>query len=93
MDEGMLRPTSDPMTGARNSTPLSELCERIVRAFLRSGERRAEVAVELTGYGADELYEGLRRTCGRKAYRLRAAAHRRGQSVMVERLPGRREAR
>lgn len=67
--DDLLAPCDEPITLRRNSTKLSKFSEDIVLTFLRYQPAQAVVRHELTEYGIDALYQGLRNVCKKNDFK------------------------
>jgi hypothetical protein len=81
--EALLGPVEEPVTMTRNATALSRFSEKLVLAFLRYHASEARVRHEDTEYDLDTLYQGLRRVCGKSAYRGVVRIHKQNGTLIL----------
>ena len=81
--EDLLVPCDEPITDTRNATPLSRLSEGIVRSFLENRADSATVRHDMTEYGLDELYEGVRRVCKKNDFKGLVRAHKQNGKLVL----------
>ena len=84
--ESLLEPYDGIVYTSRNSTERSQLANSIVAAFLARPESSMRVNHDLTPYSMDDLYDGLRNVCKKKALRRNVAVHKRDGYLVIKKL-------
>lgn len=80
-----LTPFDGPLTSTRNPTPLSRLCEGLVKTFVTYRAMSAKVNVEATGYSLDDLYQGLYSITRRKSIHPLVQVHKQdGELILIK---------
>ena len=81
--EDLLAPCDEPVVMTRNATELSRFSERLVLTFLGYRASEARVRHEQTAYDLETLYQGLRNTCKKNAFKDVVRVHKQNNTLIL----------